>query len=49
MREYKVTYLYTDYSIRSVYVNASCKEEALVHVYSHVEGCIQTLDAEYTS
>jgi len=49
MREYKVTYLYTDYSIRSVYIQASCKEEARVLVYSHTEGCVQTLSAEFTS
>lgn len=49
MREYKVTYLYTDYSIRSVYVQASCIEEARALVYTRTEGCVQTLSAEYTS
>ena len=49
MREYKVIYLYTDYSTRSIYVNASCQEEARGYVYSHVEGCVKTLSAECTS
>jgi hypothetical protein len=49
MTEFKVTYLYTDYSIRSVYIQASCKEEARVLVYSRTEGCVQTLSAEFTN
>jgi hypothetical protein len=49
MKEYKVTYLYTDYSIKSAYVQASSKEEARELVYGNVEGCLQTLSAECTS
>ena len=47
MREYKVTYLYIDYSIRSIHVQASCMEEARVLVYSNTEDCVETLSAEY--
>ena len=47
MREYKVTYLYIDYSIRSIHVQASCINEARVLVYSNTEGCVETLSAEY--
>jgi hypothetical protein len=48
MKEYKVIYLYTDYSIRSVYIQASSNEEARDLVYNRTEGCVKTLSAECT-
>jgi hypothetical protein len=49
MSEFKVIYLYTDYSIRSVYVQASSKDHARDLVFNRTEGCIKTLSAEFTN
>jgi|694.fasta_scaffold02411_3 hypothetical protein len=47
MKNYKVIYLNTEYSVMSISVTASNEEEARLYVYSHVENCIKTLSAEY--
>lgn len=49
MSEFKVTYLYTDYSIRWTYIQASSKDHARDLVFNRTEGCVKTLSAEYTS
>lgn len=45
MSEYLVTYLHTDGSIRKKYVDATSKDSAREHVYSHTDNCVKTLDA----
>jgi homoserine trans-succinylase len=47
MKNYKVIYLNTEYSVMSISVTASNEEEARLYVYGHVENCIKTLSAEY--
>jgi len=47
MKNYRVTYYNTEYSIKSISVMASTQEEARTYVYSQIEDCVQTLSAEY--
>jgi hypothetical protein len=48
MRNYKVSYLREDYSIRYKYVSANSSDEARLLVYNDIVDCIQTLSAECT-
>ena len=48
MRNYKVTYLQEDYSIRVKYIAANSSDEARLLVYNDIVDCIQTLNAECT-
>jgi hypothetical protein len=45
MKNYRITYVNTEYSIKSISVIASSQEEARAHVYNNVEDCVQTLSA----
>jgi hypothetical protein len=46
MRNYKVTYLQEDYSIRVKFIAANSADEARALVYGDTVGCIQTFKAE---
>lgn len=48
MRNYKVTYLQEDYSIRVKFIAANSSDEARLLVYNDIVDCIQTLSAECT-
>jgi hypothetical protein len=46
MRNYKVSYLNEDSSIRVKYIDANGVDEARAKVYGDTLGCVQTLKAE---
>ena len=46
MRNYKVSYLREDYSIRVKYIAANSSDEARLLVYNDIVDCIETLKAD---
>jgi hypothetical protein len=49
MRNYKVSYLHEDSSIRVKYIDAVNSESARALVYGNTLGCVQTLKADLVS
>lgn len=47
MKNYRVTYYNTEYSIKSISVMASNEAQASSYVYNQIENCLQTISVEY--